>query len=118
MIAFFKKTYTHHLIPDFSVVDQNIIRHLQIHIFDSADPDLAFLKKTGEKYQIVTSEGQDMVFAIFNSKNDPRMAEKLGRLIELAVKDSIGLESMQQVHDFARKKQIQIFFEKEQSSTQ
>ena len=38
-----------------------------------------------------------MVFAMFNSKDDPRVAEKLGKLIELAVKDSIGLESVQQV---------------------
>jgi len=55
------------LIPEFALSLQDIVRHLQIFVFDSARADLAFIRKTGQKYHVITSESQDMVFAIFNS---------------------------------------------------
>ena len=57
---------------------------------------------------MITSEANDSVFAIVDSKADAKIADKVGKLIEIALRESLGIESMQQVADFARKKQVQI----------
>ena len=85
-----------------------MVNHVKVFLFDSSDPNLAFLKATGEKYQVITSEANDSVFAIVDSKADAKIADKVGKLIEIALRESLGIESMQQVADFARKKQVQI----------
>lgn len=57
---------------------------------------------------MITSEANDSVFAIVDSKADAKIADKVGKLIEIALRESLGIDSMQQVADFARKKQVQI----------
>ena len=63
-------------------------------IFDTSSPDLAFLKKSGQKFQVIVSETQDIVFAIVDSEQDPYIDRKLAKLIEMALHDSLGVETM------------------------
>lgn len=79
---------------------------------------MAFLKGTGQKYQVIMNEAQDMVFAIINSKTDQNVEEKLRKLIEMAVEESLNYETMNQVNDFARKKQVQIVIETPRTKTE
>ena len=43
--------------------------------------------------------------------------EKLSKLIEVAVHESLGIETMQQVLDYARKKQVQIVLSGEKTAS-
>ena len=52
-----------------------------------------------------------MVFAIINSKKDKNVEEKLRKLIDMAVEESLSYESMYQVTEFARKKQVQLIID-------
>ena len=57
----------YHLIPEYSLAVQDLVRHIRVYVFDTSNPDFAFLKKTGEKYQVITSEASATVLAIVNS---------------------------------------------------
>lgn len=46
------------------------------------------------------------------------MEEKLRKLIEMAVEESLNYETMNQVNDFARKKQVQIVIETPRTKTE
>lgn len=92
------------MIPEYSLAVQDLVRHVRVYVFDSSDSDFAFLKKTGEKYQVITSEASATVLAIVNSEADGEVDQKVGKLIEMALRDALGIETMQQVADFARKK--------------
>lgn len=84
LLKFYHHATQTHLIPEFSLSLQDIVRHLQIFVFDSATrSDLAFLKSSGQKYQVITLEDRDMVFAILNlSQDDASVSErKLSKLI-------------------------------------
>ena len=67
---------------------------------------------------MITSESQDMVFAIVNSKEDAQIDTKIEMLIEMAFRDSLGIENPQQIIDFAKRKQVQIAFDKTPSASQ
>lgn len=55
---------------------------------------------------MISSEAQDTIFAIVNSREDSQIEKKLTKLLEMVLYDSVGLETMEQVSDFARKKQV------------
>ena len=70
------------------------------------------MKATGEKYQVITSESSASIFAIINSKEDKAVYEKIGKLVELALRDALEIETMQQVANYARKKQVKLVDER------
>ena len=74
-------------------------------ILDTSSP-LTFLHKSGQKYQIIESEALDSVFAIVDTQNqDPAVTDKqLHKLLSMAFEGSLGIETMDHVVDFARKK--------------
>ena len=59
----------------------------------------------------------DSVFAIVDTQAQEasQTDKQLTKLISMALEDSLGVETMQLVSDFARKKQVQIVFEEEMS---
>ena len=59
----------------------------------------------------------DSVFAIVDTQAQyaSQTDKQLTKLISMALEDSLGVETMQLVSDFARKKQVQIVFEEEMS---
>ena len=77
-----------------------------MYVFDSARDDMAFMRKSGQKYSVITSESDDSIFAVVNtSQQDPAQIEKyLLKLISTVVKESLGVETIETVIDFARKK--------------
>ena len=62
--------------------------------------------------QVISSTSQDAVFAILESaasRADKAAVEaKLRVLVRMAVEDALGIESLQKVSEFARKKQVVI----------
>lgn len=88
ILQFYQKTQQTHLIPEFSRSKQDIVRHLQVFIFDTptAAKELSFLKH-GQKYQVMTSEAQDSVFAVMSTQSqDADVTDKqLTKLVKMVL---------------------------------
>ena len=110
ILEFYQKTQQVHLIPEFSRSKQDIVRHIQVYLLDSPNNELSLLHKSGQKYQVIESEALDSIFALVDTQNqDPALTEKqLTKLVTMALESSLGIETMDYVVDFARKKQVQI----------
>ena len=59
-----------------------------------------------------------MVLGIVNSSQDPRFEDKISKLINMALEGTLGIETMQNVSDFARKKQVQLIYDTEKWNTE
>ena len=84
------------MIPEFARSMQDIVRHVQVFVFDYAgETELAFLHKSGQKYQVITSEAQDSIYAIINSQDTTVNTEaQLSKLISMVLEESLGVETM------------------------
>ena len=123
VIELFTDNNQDHMIPDFSLQEYDQMKHLRIVLFDqsrlsSEEQNLTFLRNTGQKYEILTNDMHDVTFALINTKEltSDRATQMLESLIMHAIHQSLGIETLSSVIEFARKKQVTIALTEEQAS--
>jgi len=87
------------LNPDFSLARQDSVKHLKVFLFDKAaltkesEKDVKFLKKSGERYDVITSAKLDSVYAIIDSSQPSQTIQmQLGKLLGLQLDEALGIE--------------------------